>query len=413
MMMASINTNSIPQRTKQGLVELERTPEAVAVSIYEGVGAGSLVRPAPSSIPPNSPSVSRQTYSWPVEVLETAGKPSESYLDILANVSMRVEKTCAHKGWYVAGEDVNGHRFGKEIVCGKEWCTVCGENDSVAHKRRFARWLPKAQQLKVMGYFVFTLPEDLRAQYRTKTALAELGHQIQGLLKVYGYSRGLRRWHWFGDKSTKWHPHLNCLVDGGHLKPKKLANIKKQYASLLGVDLADVHYSYRVASGQMVHSLKYITRATFRDANYDMDMAVELWGFRNAVAWGRDEWKGEAVWSLADLSGEALADGEGLDIEAINSLAKGVCPECGEPIKWGKPLPVCLLDMEEKKSLGAGYYRLADIKTVPVQSAEDKQRLYWLDIIHRVEVKLAVERSLARDKAQAVDNQGFWTSLVS
>ncbi|GAI73676.1 unnamed protein product, partial [marine sediment metagenome] len=71
------------------------------------------------------------------------------------NISRWLALTCDKKGvgWFIAGECENGHRFAKELVCGKEWCSVCGEDGSTAHMRRFARWLPKAQQLEVMGYF--------------------------------------------------------------------------------------------------------------------------------------------------------------------------------------------------------------------------------------------------------------------
>ncbi|GAI45337.1 unnamed protein product, partial [marine sediment metagenome] len=90
------------------------------------------------------------------------------YLESYDNVSSWLALTCDKSGvgWFIAGECQNGHRFAKELVCGKEWCEVCGEDGSVAHLRRFARWLPKVQQLGVMGYFVFTIPQELRSKYR-------------------------------------------------------------------------------------------------------------------------------------------------------------------------------------------------------------------------------------------------------
>ena len=334
------------------------------------------------------------------------------YLDTIANVSSWLALTCEKKGWFVAAECENGHRFAKEIACGKEWCLVCGEDGSVAHLRRFARWLPKAQQFEVMGYFVFTIPQELRAKYRTKKALSKLGHRVQELLKAFGYSRGLRRWHWFGDKSTKYHPHLNCLVDGGFVSPAKLDTIKRGYATLLGADVVDVNYRYRLSPGKMVHSLKYVTRATFRDYELDLGMALELRGFRNMVVWGRGLWNDEAAWSLADLGGEARAEVEDLDIEAIEALVEKRCPVCGEPLTWGEALPIGLLAMVDKQPLGAGYYRLADMRSPPALSQEAKQRLYWLEVVHRAEVKAAQERAEAEAKAEAEVAQGWWAALI-
>ncbi|MDI6815543.1 MAG: hypothetical protein QMC90_05670, partial [Dehalococcoidales bacterium] len=236
----------------------------------------------------------------------------------------------------------------------------------------FARWLPKVQQFNRMGYFIFTIPEALRSRFRTKRALSKLGHQVQELLKSFGYSRGLRRWHWFGEKSTRWHPHLNCLVDGGFVSSRKLDAIKRGYASLLGVELADVNYQYRKSPGRMVHTLKYVTRATFRDYSWDLEMAMELWGFRNMVVWGRGQWDGKAVWSQDNLSSPYQGEEEGLDVEAINSLKDGICPVCGKALTWGQALPIGLLNIVEKQCLGVGYYRLTDMRPPPELSDDIK-----------------------------------------
>ncbi|MBA7537710.1 hypothetical protein ES705_29979 [subsurface metagenome] len=272
-----------------------------------------------------------------------------------------------------------------------------------------------------MGYFVFTIPQELRGKYRTKKALSKLGHQVQELLKAFGYSRGLRRWHWFGDIARSglrgdipFHPHLNCLADGGFMPEKKLEAIKAAYTSLLGAEVVDVNYHYRQSPGKMVHTLKYVCRSTFRDYDWDIDMAMELRGFRNMVVWGRGQWDGEAAWSLDDLNGKAKAAVEGLDVEAVEGLVAGVCPVCGEALTWGEALPIGLLNMVDKKPLGAGYYRLADIRPPPRDlPAEVKQRLYWRELIHRAEVQVAVERADTRAKAEAEEYQGWWDSLLN
>jgi len=124
---------------------------------------------------------------------------------------------------------------------------------------------------------------------------------------------------------------LNCLVDGGYLSPGKLAAIKRGYANLIGADIVDMNYNYRRSPGKMVHTLKYVTRATFRDWGWDMAMAMELRGFRNMVVWGRGQWDGQPVWSLANLtSSERPDEVKGLDVVAIESLVNKVCPICGK-----------------------------------------------------------------------------------
>lgn len=343
------------------------------------------------------------------------GRPG-GYLELLAKRSADLESIFKTKcpGYWIQGSCENGHRYAKELYCGREWCEVCGEEWSATHQRRFARWISKATQVRTMGYFVFTMPEELRSRYRTKKALSGLGHQVQELLKSYGYSRGLRRWHFFGEKSTRWHPHLNVLVDGGYLAPEKLDLIKREYAGILGCQVVDVHYRYRRSPGEKVHSLKYVTRATFRDYSWDPRMALELRGFRNQLWWGSGKWEQEPAWSLDDLQDPRKQDLAELDARAVESLESGACPSCGLPLDWSKVMPISTLAAQEKRSLGAGYWELPRVRPPPADlPAEVKTRLYWLELKHRVEVELAQERAEAMAKAEAEEYQGWWHSLVN
>jgi len=392
-----------------GVVRAERQSEGATEAQGSYRGRGSF-QEAGAALP-LSASEDNEDVPWGGGANSGKKTGLSGYLESYDNVSTWLGATCDKKGsgWFIAGECENGHRFAKELVCGKEWCEVCGEDGSVAHMRRFARWLVKIQQLGVMGYFVFTIPEELRAEYRTKKALSRLGHQVQELLKAFGLSRGLRRWHFFGDKTTKYNPHLNCLVDAGYISQEVLARIKSAYAGLLGVDLADVNYRYRLSPGKMVHTLKYVTRATFRDYALDIEMALELRGFRNMVVWGRGQWDDAPVWSLADLQGDISPE---IDAPAVESLAAGVCPVCGKGLTWGEALPVGLLNVVEKQSLGAGYWRLADIRSPHGLADDVKQRLYWLELIHRAEVQVAVERAEREAGIEAECQAAFWRDIL-
>ncbi|MBA7657433.1 hypothetical protein ES703_65371 [subsurface metagenome] len=410
------------------LIELERTPEAVAVS---GVSRrGGVRRVKPSDTPStNLRSPDKFLPSLPETIPQNLN--DRCYLETEANVSFEAKKalhkmsewlnfvpylqvTCDKKAWFVSGECQNGHSFAKVIACGKEWCQVCGEDASIAHNRRFVRWLAKARQMPSIGYFVFTIPLELRAHYKTRRALKEFGHKVQEALKRQGYTRGLRRWHFFGDKSTLYNPHLNVFVDAEYVGADKLEAIKRAYATLLGVEMADVHYHYLKSPGEKVHALKYVCRSTFRAWEWDIDLAMELRGFRNQISWGRGRWNNEPCWSLSDLKGEAKAEVEGLDIEAIEALAEKRCPVCREPVVWGGVLPLGLLDMvSDKQPLGAGYWRMPDIRPPPELPADVKTRLYWLELVHRVQVQEIAARGTAEVRAEAEDYQAWWASLMS
>ncbi|MBA7684568.1 hypothetical protein ES703_92973 [subsurface metagenome] len=342
-------------------VRAERTAGELAVSGINGRA------PAGVQIPAGSP--------WTNSLPPPAGgeaelDPAGLILDCVAKRSGRLkdqfERVCP--SGFITGSCENGHRFAKELYCGREWCEVCngswkrGEPMKPSHARRFSRWYPKAQQVESMGYFTFTIPEALRAKYRTKKALGELGHQVQELLKSYGFRRGLRRWHYFGDRTRDYHPHLNCLVDGRFMDRRELRELRRKYSRLLGVKLAIAEYHYMEKPGEKVHALTYITRATFLDWSWDPDLAGELKGFRNQLWWGSKLWTMAPVWSLGDLGEKVPADTSDVDIQAVASLERGECPRCGLPITWERYWPISILPELGGRGLGAGYHKLPSVK---------------------------------------------------
>lgn len=281
------------------------------------------------------------------------------------NVEKWLNNNCSEQDFFIPGECSNGHKFGKVSVCGKEWCPVCGQKQSVAHNRRFVRWLPKIQTFRRMRYLVFTIPENKRGQFRTKESLRTLQRAVRDLLKRQGFDRGLIRYHFFGDKSHKWHPHLNALVEGGYMNGATLAAIKQGYADILGVEVVSVRTSYKPRPADMAGSLFYVTRATFKDWQWDVDMAIELHNFRNMVVWGRN-WP-DPVWSLTIKQVREIA-GEKINVQAVEKLTEHTCPVCGAPVTWRTALPGALLRIVDTESYGAGYFRVLERKPPPLES---------------------------------------------
>ncbi|MBA7654486.1 hypothetical protein ES703_62366 [subsurface metagenome] len=314
-------------------------------------------------------------------------------------------------GYFLIGSCENGHRFSKEIYCGREWCPTCGEKWSVAHQRKFSRWLPKVQQMRQLGYCVIEWPLASRFQLRSKTALEDAGRMVKQVLsgeweierrrqrgerisrqrkediRALWFPAGLRRWHYFGDlvkelgegmKSLTWvdkasesspggrgdryNPHLNVLVSYGFITRGKFRRIKRALRAALQEPDLIVHYGYTREPARMVHALKYVTRATFLDWMWAPDVAASIYNFHNAQVWGR--WDGEPAWSLGDLEGKPeLADLP--DPLAIESLESGICPRCGKPLDWAGPFPIKALAGMEKQDLGAGYCELEQVRAPP------------------------------------------------
>lgn len=372
------------------LIRAERTPGAVAVSgkTETGVGAYDFSSGFPQTN--SKPSVKSGGFSidglapleWSADIdgggcFGPVGDLSGVILEYVAKRSVEANggliKVCPTG--VITGSCENGHRFAKEVYCGKEWCKICNgkwekhQDPKPSHARRFARWYPKAQQIASLGYFTFTVPLELRTIYRSKKSLSKLGRDVRGLLKSFGFERGLCRFHWFGDKSKRWNPHINCLVDGGFIGRRELRSIRREYSRLLGVKLAIAEYHYLTSPGEKVHALTYVTRATFLDPEWDPNMARELHGFRNQLWWGSKLWNREPVWSLDDLPGKQQSEMSDTDTKAVAALELGYCPYDGLTITWDRWQPIRMLSGLGGREIGSGYWELPYVRPPPYRRA--------------------------------------------
>ncbi len=363
--------------------ELERTPGAVAVSRYTAGDRQGQEKPLPVS--------PEQTHSH---------DKNDSSLS----------KTCADAAWVTLAQcqKEKDKFFAKRIYCGKEWCPVCGQKRSRHHNRKIARVLPKAMQIESMGYFVIEFPDKYRKDVTlaySKKGLQQFTNKIVEVLagrrqgrrgRVGGlFSRGLIRWHWFGDKHAdgdrnKWNPHLNVLVDAGYIEKEQLEEIKATIRQGIGIPDLIIHYSFANEPGKMFQRVEYITRATFRNIKWNEYMAYQLYGFRNQRWFGN--WKGEAVWHVDP--------NEERELLAADALEGGHCPDCGGDLVWTKPLHAGYLNTWKAVEIGqTGFYRL------PVQefaghvlSPGEVMRLHY-----RFETKKANILMRVRDKRTAFE----------
>jgi len=273
--------------------------------------------------------------------------------------------------WAVVGECEEGHQHAKELICNREWCRGCGGDQGKAHQRRKASWLPKATRMAQMGYFVITFAPELRGEKddpefrndaRNPAYLSAKGSAFTRMFKRHGFERGLRRWHWFGedhpghglqrDGLPVYHPHLNVLVEAGHLSKRKLRAIRKSVAKIqrVALDRVNVHYQYARNTTEMLHLVKYCLRPTFEEWEWDEQLAYRLRGIRNAVTWGRwkvdGRWIDEPVWSVpAGESGRV-----------VGPLEDGHCPLDGSTITWKGIVSTRLVKDPWWTEVGGGYW---------------------------------------------------------
>ena len=294
----------------------------------------------------------------------------------------------SHCGEFVkVGSCECGKRFARIIFCGREWCKNCNK---ITHNRRIARWLPKALTMQSFGYFVFTIPSEMREFYKSKEHLSQLRTYLRRRLKqVYPNIRALSRWHWFGAESHTYHPHLNIMVDGFQkLSNGELETIKKTYKDALerftGIGVkkssknlrckVNVYYHYYSVEGFKKKYAKkhkkisdeqakkifykarwdqvvYITRPTF--LRYQKELAGKLKGYHNCSCWGQfSELSYEEVEHMA-----IMRETYSKVSQEVILIESGHCPCCGKKIHWHKKLyPSGICNFGEE--LGGGYFML-------------------------------------------------------
>ncbi|MBI4188189.1 MAG: hypothetical protein HY529_03170 [Chloroflexi bacterium] len=353
-------------------LELERTPGAVAVSQQTQVPG------EPTSSPGNSP--------------ETCGAAKQTH-----SLLGRGDASARCGSGAIFTDCENGHFHGKALLCGQDWCPDCGQDDSKAHNRRISAWLPKFQQLDVMGYLVIEFPDSYRhnEDYTySRQGISRINRLVKDVLagprgkgnkRSGGYftEGGLAKWHWFGDICThckfdgknvsckltglqcpkdkkkcenfenngKFNPHINIAVRGGYLED--LEALKSELRVALDCPKLIVRYDYFDKVPQIYQKLKYITRPTFHKREWDYHFADILYNFRSSFWWGK--WKSPKLWEVnPDMAAEGF--------EYVAELGSGYCPVEGchaKLNKWSKPVSTKLMLSWGAEEIGkTGYYRI-------------------------------------------------------
>jgi hypothetical protein len=130
----------------------------------------------------------------------------------------------------------------------------------------------------------------------------------------------------------KWNPHLNIMVPGGFITPEVLELIKAALRKAFHCKTLIVNFEYVDTVPQMLHLLKYNTRATFLDLKWDEYMGGQLFNFRNMRSWGK--WDSPMLWG----------DREASVYERLAAFEAGKCDTCG-------------VKMEASKVISIGYFR--------------------------------------------------------
>ena len=243
-----------------------------------------------------------------------------------------------------------GKKYFRALLCGKEWCPDCGQDNSWLHKRHMARWWDKVMQIKVLGYLVVTTSLQMRNYLQSldvkahQMVLNEVRNYWVRKLKRELNTRGMVRWHWAGDDGSRYAPHLNFLIDFGHISQKTLTLWRLQFSDWLfktyGVKTKVViNYRYCSRKQDKIHILKYVTRSTMRKCPSVYLQSV-FHNYRNNVMFGRFD----KEFHDSDFS-RVLAD-----LEACK------CPDCKSVLVFDCYVNYVDFCLYERKHLVAGWF---------------------------------------------------------
>jgi len=226
-----------------------------------------------------------------------------------------------------------GEPLYKLCNCRKEYCPICGRKNSQLHKRRAERAYDRLMWAPILGYFIPTLPKEVRNLFPDKKIQKELGAIFVEILKGYLPDNGyLSVWHLMGEKLGVIHPHLNILMpiegDKGMIHPDILAEIKEDWRCAvndyfsLSVPKINLRYRFYTTERQRKHKIKYVLRPIvtfekFMSLPDDIRVKIlDLKNFHNVRFFGE----------LANHKYKKFLKGKGITIEE-REIKK--CPFCG------------------------------------------------------------------------------------
>lgn len=156
--------------------------------------------------------------------------------------------------------------------------------------------------LSQVGYLVVTIPSGLRDNFYSVKALKDFKEYWKRKIKreittADNNTRGLIRYHWAGEDGSTWKPHLNILINKGHISPQLLERWRhdlkfwfKNYFKLEKAPAPNLFYRYTPKDGEKYHKIKYITRATmlnFPDIKTKDFFLKDLKNFKNTTLFGK------------------------------------------------------------------------------------------------------------------------------
>ena len=258
----------------------------------------------------------------------------------------------------------DGHEKYVRLRCKMDYCPKCGKKWSAAHKRRAVRAMDRLLYGPVVGYMIFTLPEEISSQQPDRDTLSALSKKAWEIVKRnFDTEGGMVRTHLMGEKNEKLHIHFNVLFplrknnDIGKVSKEKLATVRKEWTDFVNgyFELGHKHinsfYTFVWEYGKRIHKVKYVMRPIVTGAKFLSLTAEDKHYVLSLRGWHNTRWFGK----LANSQYKKYLKEQGIDYSLRQEQDIGLskrCPICKNKFKF--------VEMTHKSLVPRGQLRCID-----------------------------------------------------
>ena len=190
------------------------------------------------------------------------------------------------------------------IHCNNEFCPICGQQNSGLARKRSGRALDRLIWAPILGYMVFTLPDEISKNRPDREVLKRLSKAAWEISKkFFDPSGGMVRTHFMGETPGKFHIHFNVLfprqTNTGEVPLETLHNIRSEWTTVINKEfkadykMTNIYYKFAIETGRQIHKIKYVLRPVVTPDKFitlsddDREYVISLKGWHNTRWFGK------------------------------------------------------------------------------------------------------------------------------
>jgi len=261
-----------------------------------------------------------------------------------------------------------GHSKYARMHCNREYCPTCGQKGSRLHKKRTTRAMDRLIWAPVLGYVVFTLPDEVSQSRPDIDTLKLLSTKAWELVKeVFDTTGGMARTHLMGNALGKLHIHINILfpilnnTGTGMISKEKLDRLRRSWTNFINKHYnkeypnINVNYNFATTRRKIRHKIRYVVRPVVNSLEFYSLKDDERHYILSLTGWHNTRWFG----NLSNAKYKKFLTEKGINPKRYEDSDIHIsrrCPVCGNKYKC--------FEIVHKSNLPRGQLRYIDNDTL-------------------------------------------------